>query len=128
MITEIITDETVGKYLGFLKNEEIFGIGNGRFTCIGVCDDNTEDPMGILTAEVHMEHIRIRRLFVRPGCPRRKTAKMLISVITDLPDEMKMPVFFFGTEEETDPDFLAGCGFMELPFSRYSYFEGYLED
>ena len=125
MITEIITEETVKKYMPLLKNEEIFGIENERFTCFGACDEETGDPIGILTAEVYMEHIRIRRIFTSPK--DKKTEKALISLVTDLPEDMKLPVYCFGTDEEIDEALLLESGFTEVP-SDYSYIEGTPED
>ena len=62
IMTEIVTEETISKYMEFLGNEEIFGILNGRFSCMGACDRESGQPLGILTAEIHMDHIRIRRV------------------------------------------------------------------
>ena len=121
MITEMITGETINTYMNLLSNEEIFGIENERFTCFGACDEDTGEALGIITAEVYMEHIRIRRVFSMPK--NTETEKALMAVITNLPEDMKLPVYYFGTDEEVDEELLLKCGFTEEQ-SKYSYIEG----
>ena len=121
MITEMITGETINTYMNLLSNEEIFGIENERFTCFGACDEDTGEALGIITAEVYMEHIRIRRVFSMPK--NTETEKALMAVITNLPEDMKLPVYYLGTDEEVDEELLLKCGFTEEQ-SKYSYIEG----
>lgn len=125
MVTEIITEETIGKYLKLLKNDEVFGILDSRISGIGAYDDDSELPQGILTAEIHMEYIQIRRIHVLPEYREGDAAHVLLNVVMDLPEELKMPFLFFGTEEETDAELLSEYGFQEVS-SDYSWIEGLL--
>ena len=125
ILTEIVTEETISKYMEFLGNEEIFGILNGRFSCMGVCDRKSGQPLGILTAEIHMSHIRVRRVRVLPEA--EGTARALMDIVTDLPEDMALPVLFFGTDEDVDEKLLTESGFTETD-CRYSCIEGSLTD
>ena len=125
MITEIITEESIGKYLRLLKNEEVFGILDGRISGIGASDDETDLPQGVITAEIHMEYIRIRRIHVLPEYRESDTAHVLLNVVMDLPEELKMPFLFCGTDEETDSELLSEYGFHEVS-TDYSWIEGLL--
>ena len=125
MNTEIITEESIGKYLKLLRNEEIFGILDGRISGIGACDDETDLPQGILTAEIHMDYIRIRRIHVLPEYREGDTAHILLHVVMDLPEDLKMPFMCYGTEDEIDTELLSEYGFKEIS-TDYSWIEGLL--
>ncbi len=125
VLTEVLMEETIGKYMEFLRNEDIFGIMNGRYTCVGASDGESGQPLGILTAEIHMDHIRVKGIRVLPGA--EGAARALLGIITDLPEDMEVSVLFLGTDEETDEKLLTESGFTETE-SKYSCFEGILED
>ena len=127
MITEIITEESIGTYIKVLKNEEIFGILDGRITGIGARNEETGLPQGVLTAEIHMEYILVRRIYIRPEYSGGETADGLIRIITDLPDDLKAPILLYGTEDTIDKGLLSRYGFTEMQ-SRYSLIQGELEN
>ena len=127
MMTEIITEESIGKYIKILKNEEIFGILDGRITGLGACDDESGQPEGVLVAEIHMEYILLRRIYVLPDCQDEDLISRLMDIVTDLPEDLKAPIYYYGTDEETDATVLAQYGFKEIP-NGYSCIEGFLED
>lgn len=127
MVTEIITEETIGKYLKVLKNEEIFGILDGRISAIAVWDEEKEQPQGVLTAEIHTELILIRRIYVLPEYRDGETGNVLMHIATDIPEEQRVPYVIYGTDDEIDETLLAEYGFSEVP-SKYSWIEGVLEN
>lgn len=126
MITEIITEDSIGKYIKVLKNEEIFGILNGRFSCVGACDEQTGLPQGILSAEIHMEYIQVRRVYVLPGYQEEDVAAELLEIITDLPEELKQPILYYEVEDLVDESLLSRYGFTEVKCGC-SLIEGDLE-
>ena len=127
MITEVITEESIGKYIKLLKNEEIFGILDGRVSAVAAWDDEKEQPQGVLTAEIHMNYIQIRRLYVLPEYQEEDTRHILMNIATDLPEDMKTPIVFCGTDDEIDETLVAEFGFKEIS-SKYSWIEGDLEN
>ena len=63
MNVEMINDDIVEEYLDLLTSEEVFGCSNGRISCFGAYDEDTGEPMGVLTAEIFPEYIRIKRIY-----------------------------------------------------------------
>lgn len=126
MYTEIITDDSIGGYMGLLTNEEYFGIEKEIFTGFGAREEGTDQVLGILIAEVHMTHIRIRRLYRDPDLADEAAMTELLRVVTDLPEDQKLPVLFSGTDEEIDAKLLTEHGFKEIP-GKYTVIEGTLE-
>lgn len=127
MNVEMINDDIVEEYLDLLTSEEVFGCSNGRISCFGAYDEDTGEPMGVLTAEIFPEYIRIKRIYVRHEFADEGVDEALIDIVTDLPDEARLPIYMFGTENEIDPEFLEDNGFEKVP-SKYSYIEGKLGD
>ncbi len=127
MRTEIISKDTLTTYLEILYNDEVMGMEDDRYTCFGAYNDKNGKPMGILVAEVLPVCIRIKRLFVVPEFRRKKVATTLFNALTDLPDEVRLPVIFHGTEEEYSEEFLNAVGFSEVE-SDFSYIEVLLQD
>lgn len=125
--TEIISSEELKRYLGLLDNMEILDMENGRYTCMGAFDDETQTGMGVLVAEVLTECIHIKRIYVKPEYRRMGVSKKLLQIITDLPEELKQPVVAYGVNEELDQGFLDAMGFHEIK-SEYTYLEGSLGD
>ena len=125
--TEIVSREELKRYLGLLDNMEILGMENGKYTCMGAFDDETQTGMGVLVAEVLTECIHIKRIYVMPEYRRMGVAKKLFQIITDLPEELKQPVVAYGVKEELDQGFLDAMGFHESK-SEYTYLEGRLGD
>ena len=121
MVTEVITEENRKTYMQLMKHEEILGIENDRFACFGACDEDTGEALGLITAEVYLDHIRIRRIISSPK--DAETEKALMALVTNLPEELMLPVYYYGTDEEVDETLLLECDFTEVP-SQYSYIEG----
>lgn len=129
MKVEIITDEIMTRYMDFLTNSEIFGIESGRYTCFGAYEETEtgKECTGILSAEILPSYIHIERICVHPNYKWEDAVSTLMSVVSDLPDELKLPIITYGTAEELDADLLHAVGFRENQ-SVYSYLEGTLND
>lgn len=123
--TEIIQSEDVKKYLGLLNNSEIMGMENDRYTCFGAFDDENDESMGVLVAEILEECLRIERIYVVPEHRRKGVAKTLLNIVTDLPEELKETVVAYGVEEELNREFLTAMNFHEK-VNEYTYLEGSL--
>lgn len=125
--TEIISSEELKRYLGLLYNMEIFGMESGRYTCIGAFDDERDEGIGVLVAELLSDSVHIKRIYVKTEYRRQGIAKKLLQIVTDVPDELKQPIVTYGVEEELDKDFLGAVGFSETE-SEFSYLEGSIKD
>lgn len=102
MQTRILTRSDLSNFMPLMTNEEIFGLDLGRHTCFGAYDEENDIAAGILTADVYPEFIRIRRLYVRGDYRRQGIATDLLSLVCDLPSELKLPVRFYTVETEVN--------------------------
>ena len=127
MNIEIIEGDIIHNYIEYMTTAEFIECESGKITCFGAYDEETEEIMGVLSAEVYPEFISIKRIFVCPDFGREEVESALLDAVTDLPDEIRLPIYVFGTEDEIDEEIIEANGFMKLP-SNYSYIEGQLKD
>ncbi len=125
MNIEIISDASLTRYLDFLTNEEVFAIRDGRFTGFGAFDPAQNRAAGALVALVLQEHILIKRFFAAPEYDEEEITQELLDAVCNLPDDLKMPLLVYGTEEELNENLLKKLGF-DAEESDYSYMEGTL--
>lgn len=124
--TAMIAEENEADFLEFLSTDELFGIDEGRFSGLGAYDGETNEPMGILIAEILPDYIRLRKLYTLPKYRRKGVATTLLGIATDLPDDVQMPILF-ATEKEVNTKYLESKGFMEEK-GPYSFVRGTLAD
>ena len=127
MNTEVITRSSVKRYTELLSNAELFGIERGRYTCFGAYENETKEGIGVLLAEILPSNIQIRIIRVLPAYRRQGVASGLMAAVTNLPEELQLPVYTYGTKEELEEEFLVAMGFQEVQ-EEYSYIEGVLKD
>ena len=127
MNVEIVNGDIIHEYLGILTTEEVLDCETEKITCFGAYDEETEDIMGILTAEIYPEFIVIKRIYVCPDYEGTGVENELLAHVTDIPDEIRLPIYIYGPEEDMDDELLTDCGFEALP-SNYSYINGLLND
>ncbi len=127
MRTTIITRENQLDYLPLLTEEEIFGLDTGRLTLVGAFNEETGEAMGVISVWVLPEYIRINRFCTHSGTEDSSVRKALLSVITQIPGDIRLPIFYFTADPEEDVDFLLSNGFTEEN-SRYFYIEARLKD
>ncbi|MBR4514258.1 MAG: GNAT family N-acetyltransferase [Lachnospiraceae bacterium] len=127
MNIEVIHEESVKKYMGLLTADEILGLEEDRFSCIGAYDEESGEALGIVTAQIQPRHITITRLFTAPEKRRMGVATALLDFITKLPEGVRMTFYVIATEAEADTDFLLKRGFTEAR-SKYSYLSCKLEN
>ncbi len=125
MNVEIVTGDIIREYMSILTTEEVLDCEEEKITCFGAYDEETEDIMGILTAEIYPEFIVIKRIYVCPDYEGKGVENELLAHVTDIPDELRLPIYIYGVEEEMDDELLTECGFSTIP-SKYSYIEGLL--
>ena len=126
MITEVVNLGNAEKYDGLFTEDELFGIVDERFSCFGAWDEENDEPMGVLTAQVLPKHIMIRKIFTVPEKRRRGAATALLNVVTDLPDELKMPIYLCARAGEVEEDFMLEKGFKREK-SKYLVIEGNID-
>ncbi|MCR4642444.1 MAG: hypothetical protein K5697_10505 [Lachnospiraceae bacterium] len=95
MTVEMIEGGNLRDYMHLLTNEEIYGIDSGRYTAIGVFDEDGRRPMGFALLEVLPAYVSLRRLFVAGRCDKRRISEELLDVVRHMPKEDKLPVLFF---------------------------------
>ncbi|MBQ1527488.1 MAG: hypothetical protein IIZ75_10155 [Lachnospiraceae bacterium] len=127
MRTTMITQENLGDYLPLLTEEEIFGLDADRFTLIGAFDEEKNEALGVISAEILPGYIRINRLCTAMGADDEKVREALLSIIKQSPEDISLPVCFFSAGQEEDTEFFLSHGFTEKK-SKYYYIEGRLKD
>ena len=125
MQTEIITPDTVSKYLGVLTGDEIYAISDDRYTCFGAFDNKSGHGLGILAAQVLPEYIKIERIFTLPEYRNQGIASALLDLATGIPNPPTFRIFI--DSPVSDTVFLVNRGFAEED-SSYSFITGRLGD
>ena len=123
MKTEMITGQSIARYMQILTNEEIFGFNDNRFTLIGAYDEEKDRPAGVAVAHILPKYIRLERMFTDPEYRLQGVSEELLSIMTDLPTENKMPIYVYGDESEVNEEYLTKMGFKGVD-NGYSYIIG----
>ena len=127
MQTTMLTQENLKDFLPLLTEEEIFGLDTERFTIIGAFDEEKNRAMGVISAEILPGYIRINRLSTASGADDEKVMEALLSIITQTPEDIRLPICFMSSGQDEDAGFFLSRGFTEKK-SKYYYIESRLKD
>ncbi len=127
MKTEVITRENLSRYISMLSNDEIFDNESERLSCFGGYDEKSGEGMGVIAVKILPDYIRIEKVFTVEKFRKTGVATELLSIVSDLPEEVKMPFFIITDQTDIDFAFLKGRGFSETE-SAYKFIYAKLSD
>ena len=134
MDTMMITSENMSDYRELLSYDEAFGIIDGKMTCFVALSEEEDDeydyepePVGLMTAQIFHDFIKLKNIFVDPEYRRKKYASNLLKIIKKRPKNYKLPIAAFFEEDPETAAFFKKSGFKKQDY-HYSVVEGKLGD
>lgn len=121
---EIVKEDNLSQYMPSMMNEEIFGCINGRYTLIGIRDDDQPSPAGLCVVEILPEYIRLHRVYVDINQDKKAVLSLILEILRSMIADSGLPVYTFATRANA---YMKKLGFVEENCD-YTYKIGMLSD
>ncbi len=122
--SEIVIADNLSQYMSSLMNEEIYGCLSGRYTVIGIRDDEQDYPIGICVVEILPEYIRLHRVVVNVHKDKKTVLSMVLEILESMIENSSLPVYTFAIKAN---NYMKKMGFAEEKCD-YTYKIGKLSD